>query len=129
MSESSPRHPSSVTDSPWYWVLIFALAALAGIFTIGPKFERRQEIIETKFHGRERAQGRESLEPASVAKTAPDQRPWTRIFTLGPLVLAIAAIALVALVAVIRLQQRRLKDLRTQYPRSAVDPNQRPPEP
>ncbi len=114
MSKSELGKSSPVTDSPWYWVLIFALAALAGIFTIAPKFERRQEIIETKFHGRERAQGRESLEQPAANHSQSEQRPWSRVFTLGPLILVIVAIALVAFAGVVRLQKRRLQNLRQQ---------------
>jgi hypothetical protein len=105
---------SPVTDSPWYWVLIFALAALVGIFTIGPKFERRQEIVETKFHARERAQKRESLEQPAGQAGSSSERPWSRIFTLGPLVVVIVTIALFAFVRVLKLQKRRLADLREQ---------------
>jgi hypothetical protein len=113
MSEH-PAKTAPVTDSPWYWALIFALAALAAIFTIGPKFERRQEVIETKFHGRERAQGRESKEQPTADAVNTDAHPWSRIFTLGPLILTITFIALVAFAAVARLQKRRLEDLRQQ---------------
>jgi hypothetical protein len=114
MSESSPNKSLPVTDSPWYWVLIFALAALVGIVTIGPKFERRQEIVETKFHGRELAQGRESLEQPSTENAPSHAGPWDRIFTLNPLVAIVSTVALVALVVVVRLQAKRLAELRNQ---------------
>lgn len=96
--------------------MIFALAALAGIATIGPKFERRQEIVETKFHARERAQGREeqaaSRETEIVAGDEIHSHPWKRIFTLGPLLAVIGMIALVAFAAVVRIQKQRLIELR-----------------
>jgi hypothetical protein len=125
----SPAKTAPVTDSPWYWALIFALAALAAIFTIGPKFERRQEVIETKFHGRERAQGRESKEQSTTNAANPDAHPWSRIFSLGPLILTITIIALVAFAAVARLQKRRLEDLREQNRSDTAASKQQNPEP
>jgi hypothetical protein len=127
-SENIPK-TAPVTDSPWYWALIFALAALAAIFTIGPKFERRQEVIETKFHGRERAQGRESKESPPTQTAESDAHPWSRVFTLGPLILTITIIALVAFAAVARLQNRRLQDLRQQNRTNNVAPKKLTPEP
>jgi hypothetical protein len=114
MPDHCPKKTSPVTDSPWYWVLIFALAALAGIVTIGPKFEQRQEIVETKFHGRELAQGRESLEQPNTENAPSHAGPWDRIFTLNPLVAIVSTVALIALVAVVRLQAKRLAELRNQ---------------
>ncbi len=39
----------SVTESPWFWLMLFSLAGLAAVATIGPKFDRREQSIETKF--------------------------------------------------------------------------------
>ena len=39
---------SSATDSPWFWLYLFATAALIGIILIKPKFETRQSNIESK---------------------------------------------------------------------------------
>lgn len=102
------REPSSATESPWFWVLIFSLAALAAIATIGPKFERREEAIETKFHARERATGREAIErPADDA--AQDGPQWQPIFTLGPIAAVVVLIAVVAMVNLVRLHRQRLE--------------------
>jgi hypothetical protein len=88
-------------------VLIFSLAALAAIATIGPKFERREEAIETKFHARERATGREAIErPADDA--AQDAPQWQPIFTLGPIAAVVTLIAAIAMVNLVRLHRRRL---------------------
>ena len=102
------REPSSATESPWFWVLIFSLAALAAIATIGPKFERREEAIETKFHARERAVGREAIErPADDA--APEGPRWEPIFTLGPIAGVVALVAVMAMVNLVRLHRQRLE--------------------
>jgi hypothetical protein len=102
------KEPSSATDSPWFWVLIFSLAALAAIATIGPKFERREEAIETKFHARERATGREAIErPADDATQ--DGPQWQPIFTLGPIAAVVALVAVVSMVNLVRLHRRRLE--------------------
>ena len=60
MSEPKPKLPS-VTESPWFWIMLFSLAGLAAVATIGPKFDRREQSIETKFQARERGLGRESV--------------------------------------------------------------------
>ena len=104
---AAEREPSSATESPWFWVLIFSLAALAAIATIGPKFERREEAIEAKFHARERATGREPIErPADAAEDGPQ---WQPIFTLGPIAAVVALVAIVAMVNLARLHRRRLE--------------------
>ena len=72
-----------VTDSPWFWVMLFSLAALAGIATIGPKFERREQAIETKFHARERGLKREAAEPGAPIEQGQEPQ-WEPIFTVWP---------------------------------------------
>jgi hypothetical protein len=44
-----------VTDSPWFWVLIFSLMALFILVLMGPKIGRRQAKIELNYQARERA--------------------------------------------------------------------------
>src|SRR5688572_19157293 len=43
-----------VTDSPWFWVLIFSLMALGALVAIGGKYGRRQSAIERQYQARER---------------------------------------------------------------------------
>jgi hypothetical protein len=113
----SPKVVPPVTDSPWFWVMLFSLAALAGIATIGPKFERREQAIETKFHARERGLKREAAEPATAAEgsdAAVAQEPhWEPIFSVGPIMAVVGAVALLAFVQLIRLQRRRFAELRS----------------
>src|SRR5262245_50902765 len=121
---AAEKEPSSATESPWFWLLIFSLAALAAIATIGPKFERREAAIETKFHARERAAGREAIErPADDA--AQDGPQWQPIFTLGPIAAVVALVAVVAMVNLVRLHRRRLEYWRreTEQGQSQAPPN------
>ncbi len=108
MSSSAPVPP--VTDSPWFWVMLFSLAALAGIATIGPKFERREQAIETKFHARERGLKREAAEPGAPIEQG--QVPhWQPIFTIYPVMAVLALVALAAFIQLLRLQRRRWSEL------------------
>jgi hypothetical protein len=118
--------PPSVTDSPWFWVMLFSLAGLAGLFTIGPKFEQREAAIEENFHARERAAGLEAKEnvpdggaiaedrSASDTSSGPQNAttPWRPIFTLTPIAVVLAAIAVVAMFNVMRYHRRQLIALR-----------------
>ncbi len=108
MSESPSQ---SVTDTPWFWVMLFSLAALAAIATIGPKFERREQVIETKFHARERGLHREAVE--QPADDAPGEMPeWNPIFTLGPIAAAVGIVAIISFIGVVRFHRRKLTALR-----------------
>jgi hypothetical protein len=46
-------HPS-VTESPWFWVLMFSGMALAALLAIGPKYGGRQARLERQYQARER---------------------------------------------------------------------------
>ena len=41
------------TDSPWFWLAMFAAMALAALVAVGPKYSQRQQGVERKFLARE----------------------------------------------------------------------------
>jgi hypothetical protein len=101
------KEAASVTETPWFWVMLFSLAALAAIATIGPKFERREEAIETKFHARERGLKREAATEKIVEVRGDAQgRPWSPVFTLGPLMGIVGVLAVVSLFMSLRYHQK-----------------------
>ncbi len=79
-----------LTDSPWFWLYLFATAGLIGGALIQPKFNQRQAQIERQFQGRSRAEQQKSGQVPSVEMSTPEHNDWD----LRPLfgVLAVVAI-------------------------------------
>jgi len=42
-----------ITDSPWFWVYVFATAGLIALMLAGNKFDHRQAEIEREFSARQ----------------------------------------------------------------------------
>lgn len=104
--------PPRLSDSPWFWALLFSLMAVAGIGLIGPKYARRQAQIEGRFLGRQRAaierdRRAAGLEPVDLADAATDAEgaPPARIVPTWTLV-TVAALA-AAGSAVMLVRERR----------------------
>jgi hypothetical protein len=55
MSAGRLDRGTPATDCPWFWVGIFATAALLALVVAGPRFSHRQAQIERRFQARERA--------------------------------------------------------------------------
>lgn len=90
---ASPR--GSITDSPWYWLHLFCVAALVGLVLVGPKFAERQAGVERKFQGRQRA----ALKQAGQDPTTPMSTPENRHVQLLPLYLLAGAGAIASWIA------------------------------
>jgi hypothetical protein len=97
-----PRPP--ITDSPWFWLLLFSAAAIGGLLAIAPKYAIRQAGVEQKSAAREEvARRRQSADLeehiSDNAVEPPTQRPalqvplWTLAGTVGVLLMVIATAA------------------------------------
>jgi hypothetical protein len=71
--ESTPRQTPArarLTDSPWFWLLVFANAALLGVAVIGPKYNVRQGAVERRYEARREIARRAFEQP--TGETSPD---------------------------------------------------------
>jgi hypothetical protein len=80
MDAARPSRPS-ITDSPWYWLYLFATAGLLALLLIGPKFTARQAQLERNYQGRQRA----LQHRAGEAPHTPLSTPKDTAIRLGPL--------------------------------------------
>jgi hypothetical protein len=74
----SPRTRAPLTDSGWFWALLFSLMALVGIALIAPKWDWRQRQLEGRFLGQqqaaiERQRRAAGLEAVDLAEAAADR--------------------------------------------------------
>lgn len=100
MSDSTADARRPLTDSPWFWGLLFALMAFAGIGLIAPKFDVRQRQVEGRFLGRRaaadervrRLAGLDAIDLADSARDRDEVQPG-RIVPLWTLALGAAAAA------------------------------------
>ena len=81
--EQPPAQPSPLTDSGWFWALVFAVMALVWIAVISPKWDWRQRQLEGRFLGRqqaelERQRRAAGLDAVDLAETAADRHAVAR---------------------------------------------------
>lgn len=84
---TGPSH-APLTDSPWFWLYLFSIAALAGLILIGPKYYARQSQVERQYTGKVRAsQAASGAEPTKEMPT-----PQSTKTSLTPLMILFALI-------------------------------------
>ena len=52
-ADSSRATRRALTDSPWFWLLLFSLFALVMLHVIGGKYSLRQSQLERQHQGRQ----------------------------------------------------------------------------
>jgi hypothetical protein len=88
----------SVSESPWFWVMVFSLAALMGLATIGPKYAQRQAGVERRFEARQEAARRETrpqpdLSQADAEYLPAEQHLKVPLWRLAAVLIAVSAIS------------------------------------
>jgi hypothetical protein len=61
-----------ITDSPWFWLIVFSCSALAGLMAIAPKYSVRQAGVERKSAAREEVARRRHAEEPFPQENAGD---------------------------------------------------------
>jgi hypothetical protein len=133
--DSSRRDPPAsrprLTDSPWFWLLIFANAALVGLTLIGPKYDRRQGAIERRYEARQEIARRaqegspEEANPSAGAAEGPGDEYTlpgnsARIVPLRSLAVALVLLNALAIVVFCMSRLRLAAHLRSNTSRRSV---------
>ena len=110
----------SITDSPWFWVMLFCAFGVVFLLAIWPRYSARQRRLEMQFMAREevvrrQAAGESPTRAAGEEGNAPPPSPGELISPLWPLVLLLAA--LVAFSATMLWRSRPLAKLSAGGPR------------
>lgn len=105
MNSQPPNNPKSpITDSAWFWVLMFALFGLFLIAIGGRKYSQLQASIERKYQARERVAeklGAENNPDLGIRIDVPEARrefatPGNQLIPLWPLAALLGLISIVA---------------------------------
>jgi len=96
MSDRSNKNPQSairnpqfpITDSPWFWVLVFSLMGLGALVAIGGKYRERQSRLERQYQARERARENALSDPARREYSSPEET----LIPLWPLAVLLIAV-------------------------------------
>jgi hypothetical protein len=92
--------PFRMTDSGWFWGLLFSLMGLVALAIIAPKYDRRQGQIEGRYLGRgqlaaERMRRAAGERPTSLADDAVAMpgAPRSRLIPLWPIAVTAGLVA------------------------------------
>jgi hypothetical protein len=87
-----------ITDSPWFWVLVFSLMGLGALAAISGQYGKRQSRLERQYQARERI--------AEDAVGDPGRREYSTsdatLIPLWPLAVGLGGVVLFASVMLVR---------------------------
>jgi hypothetical protein len=96
-AESFETRRPAMSDSPWFWVLLFSLAGLVALVVISPQYAKRQRRLEMQYQAREEMTRRQltgeprARDPGDEGE-APPPAPGDLIIPLWPLELALVVV-------------------------------------
>lgn len=107
MSDEAP-----ITDSPWFWVLLFSIVGLIALGGISGQYGRRQARLERQYQARERIAAGEvgdnaGEDPERHEYATPDRT----LVPIWPLAILLGGVILLAAVMLGRELQRRRHEL------------------
>ena len=102
MSERAP-----ITDSPWYWVLLFSVVGLGAMAAIHVKYGRRQANLERQYQARERVQDDATVDPDRRDYSTPE----ATLIPIWPLAVVLGGVAAVAAAMLLRDRRRQRREL------------------
>lgn len=96
---ANPKLP--LTDSPWFWLLVFSAMALVALLAIGGKYGQRQARLERQYQARERvATGARGEEAVAATEEGAERRPYATpdatLIPIWPLKVVFAVLAVAA---------------------------------
>jgi len=102
----------SITDSPWFWVLLFTVVGLIALVGISGQYGKRQARLERQYQARERIAAGEignsaAADPERRQYAAPDHT----LVPIWPLAVLLGGAATFAAVMLAREHQRRRHEL------------------
>lgn len=91
-----------ITDSPWFWVLLFSVMGVVALGAISGQYGKRQVRLERQYQARERL--------ADDAVGDPERgdysEPGDTLVPIWPLAIVLAGVAIIATVMLIRDRRR-----------------------
>jgi hypothetical protein len=113
-----------VTDSPWFWLLLFSLMGIVALAAIHDKYGKRQAGIERQYQARERtaeqvaAVGKEGaaadrIQPTDVPLPA-YATPGHNLISIWPLFALLSVLGVVAAIMLSRERRRLAKPTTTE---------------
>jgi len=108
-STAEDRQPP-LTDSPWFWAMLFSAAALVLLVVISSRYNARQQRLEMQFQGNQEKYRRQLAGESSARETGAegDAIPPAAGDLIIPIWPVLAALAVVMLVANVMLRRGRM---------------------
>jgi hypothetical protein len=114
---TTPIRPP-LTDSPWFWLYVFATAGVLSLMLIGPKFGARQSQLDRQFEGRRHI----TQLPADTPGQRPYSSPVARELSLRPLY-AILTVAVFGGWMLLWRQRYRIANRKTEAKATTQEPS------
>ena len=113
---------SPITDSPWFWVMLFCAAGAGILLLMTPRYSKRQTRLEMQYYARQEIARRqvEGVDAASPPGEEGDARPPVGDELLIPLwpLWSLLAIAFAVSALMLRRSRRQLQGASSHEPRA-----------